>query len=275
MQEVDRMVRFQKMGWTPAKFVQWRNGFKPENSVSHLHHITPLQHVYSVGERTWPQFGIKKDIHWKVKHYSVNYRVRKNVNINTCVFRLLPLVDDMDAHINDELKNELDARIKDRFKVLNKMIDNMHQNYAEILRRDLLQHPTTRNVVTELGTTWSSNATFQCTNPTKPCTTPSRHLCADRPDGVSRNSSRTVDRHTAQTKRPLSWPTKTFEKKQKIWNYIPDLTRPLKSLHTTKLPTEPYSAISRRVILLTRSQTPLMHSLTKTAEKIQLSNWSG
>ena len=60
----------------------------------------------------------------------------------------MSLVDDMDPHINDELKNELEARIKDRFKVLNKMIDNMHQNYAEVLRQDLLQHPTAGNVVT-------------------------------------------------------------------------------------------------------------------------------
>ena len=56
----------------------------------------------------------------------------------------------MDPHVNDELQNELDARIKDMFQVLDKMIDNMHRDYAEVLRQDLLQHPTTKEIVTEL-----------------------------------------------------------------------------------------------------------------------------
>ena len=74
---------------------------------------------------------------------------------------MLPSVDDMDAHMNDELQNELDARIKDMFQVLDKMIDNMHRDYAEVLRQDLLQHPTTKEIVTELDYEYQYNLKFR------------------------------------------------------------------------------------------------------------------
>ena len=79
-------------------------------------------------------------------------------------FRWPVPVDDMDQHINATLQEELDVRIKEMFQVLEKMIDNMHQNYAEVLRQDLLtqrQHPGIREIVTELDHEYRYNLKFR------------------------------------------------------------------------------------------------------------------